>query len=277
MSSQRDVLSDFENELEDRKSPISISSVLPIELESEEDSRLVFLADPGGLAAERYKILRRQLCGLKSDGGIVLLTSPAPADGKTLTSINLAFSLAEQGHPTCLVDLDFRAPGIFMTLRHRSEAPDVIDILRERSTIPEAIRRIEARPLYLLGIREGTKTSSFHLEREALSSFLLRLRATFTWVILDLAPAIPFSDVSEVLPSVDGALVVVRCGKTKRSLLGSTLEVIGSKLWGIVLNDAVVSGGDSYGYYYYGRKWPRKLQPHSASEHKTIRGVSLRP
>jgi Mrp family chromosome partitioning ATPase len=260
MSSHRDALSDFEAELESRESPISISSALPIELGSDGDSRLVFLTDPGGLAAERYRILRRQLCALKSDGGIVLLTSPAPADGKTLTSINLAFSLAEQGHPTCLVDLDFRAPGIFATLRHRSEAPDVIDILRERSTIPET------RPLYLLGIREGTKTSSFHREREALASLLLRLRATFTWIILDLAPAIPFSDVSEVLPSVDGVLVVVRSGKTKKSLLGPTLEVVGTKLWGIVLNDAVVSGGDYYGYYYYGRKSPRKLQPRSSSE-----------
>lgn len=276
MSYQREVLSDFEIEPEQRKSPTSISSALPIELESKEDSRLVFLSDPGGLAVERYKILRRQLCGLKSDGGIVLLTSPAPADGKTLTSVNLAFSLAEQGHPTCLVDLDFRAPGIFATLRHRSEAPDVIDILRERSTIPEAIRRIEARPLYLLGIREGMKTL-FHLEREALSSFLSRLRATFTWVILDLAPAIPFADVSEVLPCVDGALVVVRSGKTKKSLLGPTLEVVGSKLWGIVLNDAVVNGGDHYGYYYYGRKSPRKLKPRSASEYKTMGGLSLRP
>ena len=73
----------------------------------------VFLTDPGGLAAERYKVLRRQLCALKPGGGIVLLTSPAPADGKTLTSINLAFSLAEQGHSTCLVTSISGPPGVF--------------------------------------------------------------------------------------------------------------------------------------------------------------------
>jgi Mrp family chromosome partitioning ATPase len=263
MSSQRDALSDFEAELETRESPISISSALPIELRSDGDSRLVFLTDPGGLAVERYKILRRQLCALQPGGGIVLLTSPAPADGKTLTSINLAFSLAEQGHFTCLVDLDFRAPGVFPTLRHRSEAPDVIDILQEQSTIPEAIRRLGSRSLYLLGIREARQASTFQLDPEVVASFLLRLRATFAWVVLDLAPAIPFSDVSELLPSVDGALAVVRSGKTKKSLVGPTLEIVGNKLWGVILNDAEVSGGEYYGYYLRqsnkkDRNWRRK-------------------
>ncbi len=258
MSSQRDALSDFEVELESRETPVPISSAIPLELRSDANSRLVFLTDRGGLAAERYNVLRRQLCTLKSDGGVVLLTSPAPADGKTLTSINLAFSLAERGHSTCLVDLDFRAPGIFVTLRHRSEAPDVVDILQGRSTISEAIRRIGASSLYLLGIREAREASTFQLDPEVVASFLLRLRATFAWVILDLAPAIPFSDVSEVLPSVDGALAVVRSGKTKKSLVGPTLEIVASKLWGIILNDAAVSGGEYYGDYYYGRKSNKK-------------------
>jgi len=249
MSSQRNALSDFEADLQSPGDPISATTSLPIDLESDRVSRVVFLTDPGGLAAEQYKILRRRLCGLKSDGGIVLLTSPAPSDGKTLTSVNLAFSLAELGHSTCLVDLDFRAPGILDTLRYRSEAPDVLDILQGRARISEAIRRVQGRPLCLLGIQAGDPTSSFQFDRERLASFLLRLRAAFAWVILDLAPAIPFSDVSEVLPNVDGALMVVRAGKTKKSLVGPSLEVLASKLWGVVLNDAVVSGDSSYGYY----------------------------
>ena len=135
----------------------------------------------------------------------------------------------------------------------------MIDILEERSTVSEAIRRLGARSLYLLGIWEARQASTFQLDPEGVASFpLLRLRATFAWVILDLAPAIPFSDVSEVLPSVDGALAVVRSGKTKKSLVGPTLEILGSKAWGIILNDAAVSGGEYYGDYYYGRKSNKK-------------------
>jgi capsular exopolysaccharide synthesis family protein len=276
MSSQHDTLADYEAELVKGILPIPISNALQIELEPDKHSRLVFLTDPGGLAAERYKVLRRHLRVLKADGGIVLLTSPAPADGKTLTSVNLAFSLAEQGHSTCLVDLDFRAPGIFGTLQYSSDAPDVLDILQGRATILQAIRRIGADPLYLLGIQEGAHTSSFQLDREAFRSFLFRLRAAFTWVILDLAPAIPFSDVSEVLPHVDGALMVVRAEKTKKSLVGPSLEVLGSKLWGVVLNDAAVRGDSCYGYYNYGDKSGRRSPKKAEGRHQAIQGISLK-
>jgi Mrp family chromosome partitioning ATPase len=254
MSVQHELLSHYGSDLMNSNPPDQASSIPRIELEATEHSRLVFLTDPGGLATERYKILRRQLCGLKSDGGIVLVTSPAPADGKTLTSINLAFSLAEGGQSTCLVDLDFRAPGVFAALQHRSDAPDMLDVLRGRATTSEAMRQVGNRPLYLIGIREGAQAGTFHLDRESLASVLLRLRAAFSWVILDLAPAIPFSDISEVLPNVDGVVLVARRGKTKKSLIKPTLEVVGNKLWGFVLNDAEVSGGDYYGHYYYGRQ-----------------------
>ena len=72
--------------------------------------------DPAGLAVEQYKMLRGRLNALEPRGGVLLVTSPAPGDGKTLTSINLAWSLAQGGFSTCLVDLDFRAPGVTRTL-----------------------------------------------------------------------------------------------------------------------------------------------------------------
>ena len=81
---------------------------------------------------------------------------------------------------------------------------------------------------------------------------LTKLRDTFEWVILDMPPAIPMSDVPEVLPHVDGALMVVRTGKTNKSLLQPTIDLLGSKLWGAVLNDAVINGGEYY-YGYYGQ------------------------
>jgi Mrp family chromosome partitioning ATPase len=83
-----------------------------ITIRSNKKSRLVFLTEPTGLAAEQYKMLRRRLCTLHPHGGAMLITSPGPGEGKTLTSVNLAWCLADAGHHTCLVDLDFRAPGI---------------------------------------------------------------------------------------------------------------------------------------------------------------------
>jgi Mrp family chromosome partitioning ATPase len=232
-----------------------------IEIEPDRRSRLVFVTDPCGLAVERYKLLRRRLCAANPQGGLLLITSPAPGDGKTLTSINLAHCLAEAGHPTCIVDLDFRSPGVTAQLGYEPDGFDVADVLQGNATIAQAVRKISEHPLYLLNIKEGRDATSPFLDTAVMRPFLFRLRGAFTWVILDLPPAIPFSDVSEVLPEVDGALMIVRSGKTKRSLIGPTMEVLSNKLWGVVLNDAEIKGGDYYGYYRYGGKGNRKGKP----------------
>jgi Mrp family chromosome partitioning ATPase len=234
--------------IDDAVRALSIGA-LQIDIEPGKQSRLVFLTDPCGLAVERYKLLRRRLCALSPHGGLLLITSPNSGDGKTLTSLNLAYCLAEGGHHTCLVDLDFRSPGVCFSMEHEAEMDDVVDVLAGNSTISRAIRQIGDRPLYILGIHEGIESPSRQLDPAVLGPFLKKLRDGFEWVILDIAPVIPMSDVAEVLPHVDGALMVVRSGKTKKSLVGPSLEILGTKLWGVVLNDSLINGSAYYGYY----------------------------
>ena len=71
----------------------------------------------------------------------------------------------------------------------------------------------------------------------------------FQWVIVDCAPVIPMADVAEIEPQVDGALMVVRTGKTVKSIILPALETLGPKLWGVVTNDSPIRGSAYYGYY----------------------------
>ena len=71
----------------------------------------------------------------------------------------------------------------------------------------------------------------------------------YKWVLFDFAPVIPMADVSEMIPHIDGVILVVRVGKTEKNLLAPALEAIGSKLWGVVANDCPISGSAYYGYY----------------------------
>jgi capsular exopolysaccharide synthesis family protein len=216
-------------------------------------SRLVFVADPFSLAVESYKLLRTRLFAMSPKGGLILVTSPNSGDGKTLTSANVAWSIAASGKQTCLVDLDFRAPGLGRSLNMEIPADDdgVEEVLNGTSTLTRAIRRVSGTSLYILGVREPRQSTSDLLAPETIRPMLTRLKDTFDWVILDMPPAIPMSDVPEVLPHVDGALMVVRSGKTSKSLLEPTIDILGSKLWGAVLNDAVITGSEYY-YGYYG-------------------------
>jgi Mrp family chromosome partitioning ATPase len=219
-----------------------------IRIEPQENSRLAFLAEPAGLAVEQYKLLRGRLNALQPRGGVVLMTSPGPGDGKTLTSINLAWSLAQGGFRTCLVDLDFRAPGLARTLGLMLEE-GAEEVLTGRHNPAKSMLQIGDRPFHLLGIRERVEEPSTLFSPAVLGPMLTGLRAMYRWVILDMAPAIPISDVSEVLPQVDGALLVVRAGKTSKDLLPPVCDLLGSKLKGVVLNDTPVLGSAYYGSY----------------------------
>jgi capsular exopolysaccharide synthesis family protein len=212
-------------------------------------SRLVFLTEPTGLAAEQYKMLRRRLCNLRPQGGAMLITSPNPGEGKTLTSVNLAWCLAEAGHQTCLIDLDFRAPGISPTLGYSFEEDGVEDVLTGQRTISQAVRQIGGRSLFVLGIKNRMASPGELLSSSSLTPLLADLRATFQWVILDIAPVIPMADVAEVLPYVDGALMVIRAGRTNKSMVAPSIGILGSKLWGVVVNDSLINGKSYYGYY----------------------------
>jgi capsular exopolysaccharide synthesis family protein len=212
-------------------------------------SRLVFLTEPEGLAVERYRLTRQRLSILHPNGGVVLITSPSPGEGKTLTSINLAWSFAEAGHSTCIVDLDFRAPGISKTLQYYFEEGGVQEVLEGKAKIREVIRRLGEHSLYVLGIKRRLMSPGYLFYSKSMEATVAQLRTTFNWVIIDFSPAIPMADFSEMVPHINGAILVVRTGKTAKDLLGPTMEAIGSKLWGVIANDCGISGSAYYGSY----------------------------
>ena len=226
----------------------------PISIKPNKNSRLVFVNDPHGLAVEQYKLLRRRVCAKSPSGGLILLTSPGEGEGKSVTSVNLAWCLAEGGRSTCLVDLDFRAPGVMATLGCRPGREGLTEVLAKKSTASQVMRQVEGIPLHVLGISERLLSPARQLTSPRLLSLLKELRETFEWVILDMAPTIPMSDVAEVLPYVDGAILVIRSGKTARKLVTPSLEQIGEKLWGVVMNDIKVDGSAYYGHYGRGKQ-----------------------
>ncbi len=225
------------------------SSERRITIDPDGNSRLVFLTDPEGLAVERYRLLRRRLVTLHPNGGVMLITSPNPGEGKTLTAVNLAWAFAEAGHSTCLVDMDFRAPGVSRTLHHSFDDGGVRELLEGEAEVHELVHRLGEHPLHVLGIKRRLSSPGYLFHSRPMEAMLAELRTMFKWTVLDFAPVIPMADVSEIIPHVNGAILVVRTGKTGRDMLEPAIEAIGSKLWGVVANDCPISGSAYYGYY----------------------------
>ncbi|OJV39427.1 MAG: hypothetical protein BGO25_01010 [Acidobacteriales bacterium 59-55] len=145
--------------------------------------------------------------------------------------------------------MDFRAPGVTLTLGCSNEEDGLEEVLTGRRTVHQSMRQVGDRSLYVLGINKALASLGGLLSSDSIVPLITELRAMFHWVILDFAPVIPMADVGEVLPHVDGAIIVVRSGKTDKSLIAPSLEILGSKIWGVILNDSVINGSAYYGYY----------------------------
>ena len=219
-----------------------------------EEARLVFQTAPNGLAAEQFRLLRRTLTQEFESGAVLLITSPAMGDGKTLTSVNLASCLAESGQPTLLVEADIRRPTIRKILSAGVEPPGVEDVLARNVEPRRAVHGIKELNLYAAMVTRIPDNPAQLIGGPGVKDFLAWARENFLWVVLDAPPTLPAADVSELLPFADAALLVIRAQSTPRELARQAVEILGRHLRGVVFNEVTVNSNPHYRYlnnYYY--------------------------
>jgi capsular exopolysaccharide synthesis family protein len=213
-----------------------------------EGSRLVFQTDPHGLAAEQYRSLRRVLSEEFHTGGVLLISSPAMGDGKTLTSVNLCTCLAETGHPTLLVEMDIRRPTIHKVLNQRIEPPGVEDALAGVVEPAHAVHAIKDLNFYAAMVAKIPQNPSQLVSGPGVKNFLTWARTNFLWIVLDAPPVLPAADVPELLPLADAGILVIRAQSTPRELAKRAIEMLGKRLRGVIFNEITVNSTPYYGY-----------------------------
>ncbi len=213
-----------------------------------EESRLIFHTDPLGMAAEQFRILRRSLAPAFPTGAALVITSPAPGDGKTLTAINLCACLADTGDETLLLEADLRRPSARNVLSCAVDAPGVEDALRGTATAEEATLFVENLGFHAMLVAKVPKNPSHLLTGAGIQKILAYARPRFRWVVLDTAPVMPNADVAELLTVVDAALLVIRAQNTPKELSRRALELLGKRLHGVVLNEATIHSTPYYRY-----------------------------
>jgi Mrp family chromosome partitioning ATPase len=224
-------------------------------LSASEESRLVFQTEPNGLAAEQFRLLRRALAREFESGAVLLITSPAMGDGKTLTSINLASCLAESGQPTLLIEADIRRPTILRVLGAEGvEPPGVEDVLARTVEPRRAVHGIKELNLYAAMVSKIPSNPAQLIGGPGIKRLLAWSRENFLWTVLDAPPTLPAADVSELLPLADAAVLVVRAQSTPRELAKQSVEILGKHLRGVIFNEVTVDSNPHYRYlnnYYY--------------------------
>jgi receptor protein-tyrosine kinase len=191
----------------------------------------------------RNKVEARRTPG---DGYAMMVTSPSQGDGKTTIALALAISYARAGHRTVIVDCDFIGRAMSGML-DQLNAPGVREVIR-RGTLDNEL--VEAQPgVWLLPIGLDPNISASNLQVGAMRRLLRTLRDRFDIIIVDGGPVTASVEAIPVAASCDGAMLVLRRGRTRTRLPESVGEIrsAGAEYLGLVLNDAEQADCIRYG------------------------------
>jgi capsular exopolysaccharide synthesis family protein len=217
---------------------------------------MVTYLEPQSEIAEAYRALRTSIL-LSSAGGAphtIVCTSPIPLDGKTMTSVNVAIVLAQQGKKVLLVDADLRRPSMHLSFGLWQQ-PGLSNVLSGSADARAAIVPAGQRNLLVMPAGDRPPQPSELLSSSLMEELLARWREEYDHVIIDSPPVLSVTDAVLLAVRADAVLLVVRSGQTTRGAIRRACDLLlGVKcnLLGVVLNAADLA---SFGDYYSGSRY----------------------
>ncbi len=182
----------------------------------------------------------------------IAVTSPMPGCGKTIVSLNLAFSMAQAANQrVALVDLDLRSPRVARTLG-TEPTTDLIRYLRGGVDISEIFAQVGDNLLLSMNNSPVTQSAEW-MRHEKITGLAAQIKETFATdvIIFDVPPALTSDDMVVFSPSVDCAIVVAAAGKTTaRDVEDCEEQLARTSCLGVVLNKVHAEAQEAYGYGY---------------------------
>ncbi len=229
--------------------------------QDEEEDVLISKREPQAPAVEAYRTLRTHLmlsaAESDRDSEMIMITSPLPGEGKTVTVANLGVVLAQSGRPTILVSADLRRPRLhrFFDL---PEAPGLGDVLAKRARLRDAIRPSGVENLWVLTSGDVDPSHIEMLQPVVMRRLAKACQAAvghFDFILIDPPPLLPVADTLGMVPAMDEILLLVDAQKTEEGAVlrsRQLLEQLDANILGGVLNRYEPDGGryESYGYGY---------------------------
>ncbi len=203
--------------------------------------------------AEAFRLLRTNIyySGSLDQDKVVLVSSPGPGDGKTVTTLCLAGLLAADGKRVLVIDGDMRKPSHHILLR-QPQHPGLSGILTSETHWSDAIHTVHSPFGDISSISTGLvpPNPAELLSSPHLAAFLKEARAKFDFVLLDSPPFPLVSDALVLSRHADRLLSVIRVGNSRRRIAEEHARRLSAvtQRYGIVIND--IGGGRGYGYGY---------------------------
>jgi len=217
---------------------------------------VVTISHPSAPAAEAFRLLRTSVkfLAVERQVRVVQVTSPSPAEGKTMVAVNLAIAFAQAGDRVVLVGGDLRRP-------HMEEmldvplTPGLTAVLIGDVTLPQAIQTVSSVPnLSVLPAGYPPPNPSELLSGERARRLIDVLGQTYDVVVIDCPPVLAVTDSLVVARMADTTLLVTSANRTSKRSLSRAVELlhqVDAPLVGTVLNSLSPDetfGGEPYRY-----------------------------
>lgn len=207
---------------------------------------------PKSIDAEAYRSLRSNIeySSFDDEYRAIVVTSSVPGEGKSTTSGNLALSLAQSGNKVLLVDCDMRKPSIHKKFKISNISGTAELLLRKESF--EDVANFYNENLTIITAGKIPPNPSEMLSSRAMTAFIKEMKKEFKYIILDTPPLQAVTDAQVLSTKVDGVLLIVKAGSTKRDAVLNSVDLI-KKVQGKVIG-TVLNGVENKknSYYYYG-------------------------
>ena len=192
--------------------------------------------------SEAYNFLRANLkfsVPNKEKGKVIGITSAYPQEGKSYTSINLAYSLAKYGSKVLLIDADMRRSQLFAALSLPA-SPGLSNLLASDSNPDETVHRgVFDENLSILMSGDFPPNPAELLESDKMAELVARFSQEYEYILIDLPPVAVVADPLFVSKHLDGMLMVVRHKESRRKHVNSAvrhLKFSGVKIIGFIYN-----------------------------------------
>ena len=212
---------------------------------------LVTITNPRSPLSEAFRTLRTNLSfySLESPLRSLVVTSPVMGEGKSSTVANLAVTMAQSGRKTVLVDCDLRRPSLH-TLFDRQAAPGFTDAILHNDD--PALQETAVPNLWLLAAGTKPPNPADILGTPQVDQLIARLQEKVDIILFDAPPVNAVTDAAVLGAKVDGVLLVLSAGKTRREHAERAKEILEKarvNIIGATLTNAPV---DSSMDAYYG-------------------------
>jgi capsular exopolysaccharide synthesis family protein len=227
----------------DEKSEVKYEFIATKKAESNIDPRIVSFHDPKSPVAEQYRTLRTNLQAINSKTPVkaIAVTSSIHGEGKTITAINLAISIAHDlgKKQVLLVDSDLRRARISKYLGFKAEL-GLSDLITNGSCVDDTLINIGIDNLTVLPAGNIPHNPAELLGSAKMKNLIGLLKAKYDYIVLDTPPIIPVTDAGLVGAQTDGLLMVIQANRTQKGIVEHSqglLKQAQAKILGYVLTN----------------------------------------